>query len=63
MACGSCGQRRAVVSESQAQAIASGRVPAKYYVTDPATGEKTEFTDITLAKIFRREVSGTLTTS
>lgn len=63
MPCSSCGQRRQVVSESQAQAIVNGDKPkATYYVTEP-NGTRTEFHDYLDAVTFRRAVSGVLTTT
>lgn len=64
MPCSSCGQRRQVVTESQAQAIASGdnQPKAVYYVTTP-NGDRTEFTDYIEAVTFRRQNNGVLTTT
>lgn len=64
MACGSCGQKRQTMTQSQAAAMNDpSRKKAVYYVTDPATGERSEFNDYLQAVTFKKKVNGTLTTT
>lgn len=62
MACGSCGQKRAVVSEAAAQQIVTQGPRAKYTVTAP-DGTRYDTDDIFEAQRLRIEVNGVLTTT
>lgn len=63
MACSSCGQRRATITEAQAQAvIAAGRTVPVYVVTTPA-GEVREFLEYIEAATFRVQTDGVMTTT
>lgn len=63
MACSSCGQKRAVVTEAQAQAVASGGYAAPVYVVVSPDGSRTEFSEYIDAAVYRVQVNGTLTTT
>lgn len=62
MACGTCDQRREVVDQSAAAAIAAGKPRAKYVVTTP-NGDTETFDRYIDAVVFRRSSNGTLTTT
>jgi hypothetical protein len=62
MACGTCGQRRQVVDQNTATAIAAGKPVAKYTVTTP-DGKVEEFDRYIDAVVYRRTSNGTLTTT
>lgn len=62
MACGSCGQRRAVVSHEQAQQAALGLAKKIEYVVDAPDGTSKTFDSYIDAVIYKRQVNGVLTT-
>lgn len=62
MACSSCGQKRAVVTEAQAQAVVAQQFVPVYVVTTP-DGEQKEFLEYIEAATYRVQTNGTMTTT
>jgi len=60
--CGTCGQRRDVMDQGAAAALAAGKPVAKYIVNGP-NGEREEFDRYIDAVVYKRTINGTLTTT
>lgn len=62
MPCGSCGQRRAVVSPEQANLAAGGEANKIQYTVQAPDGTTEAFTSYLDAVVHKRQVNGVLTT-
>lgn len=62
MACGTCGQRREVMDQGAAAALAAGKPRASYVVVGP-NGEREQFDRYIDAVVYKRTINGTLTTT